>query len=409
MGDRQDIDALLIGALYGELDGDDRARLDAHLASHPGDRAALDGLRSTRAAVRDSGVTAGFGAVEPAAAVSARLLQEAARRAPAPPVGQGLLGFLASLFRPIAQHPALSATAALVLVIGIGSMMMKRGEWKVSQPAPQTASSSGAAGSGSAAANAEPATIAAPETPPGGYAVGLDNGVGAKQQAAGDDLDGLADERQLAAREHESAAEGRIAKDQPTAAKPAATRAAAKGAGSGYLEVDKRAAGSDLAMASPDSPPPVDRDGEDAPAVNRTAEESRPSIAPSMGGQVATSRGAVPAAPPPSIAQAPAPADPDAATLALKKEAENEAWARDQHARMVKLVNAGKCTEAGVIGAAIARKAPEYYQSAVANDRAVRSCQAYVDRARRAKAPAPKSKAGNQQQPERVDDLEQAK
>ncbi len=38
MADRQDIDALMVGALYGELDDGERARLEAHLASHPQDR-----------------------------------------------------------------------------------------------------------------------------------------------------------------------------------------------------------------------------------------------------------------------------------------------------------------------------------------------------------------------------------
>ena len=46
--DRQDIDALLIGALYGELTPADEARLAAHLDSHPTDRGALDDLKSAR-------------------------------------------------------------------------------------------------------------------------------------------------------------------------------------------------------------------------------------------------------------------------------------------------------------------------------------------------------------------------
>jgi hypothetical protein len=59
-------------------------------------------------------------------------------------------------------------------------------------------------------------------------------------------------------------------------------------------------------------------------------------------------------------------------------------------------VNAGRCT-----GPARSRRdrptRPRYYQSAVANDRAVRSCQAYVDQARRAKQPA---KAKNVAEPD---------
>src|SRR4051812_40922073 len=80
MVDRTDIDALLIGALYGELTPADEARLTAHLESHPADRTALDNLTRTRAAVRDSRILT-FQA-EPSQAISALLLQEASRRAP---------------------------------------------------------------------------------------------------------------------------------------------------------------------------------------------------------------------------------------------------------------------------------------------------------------------------------------
>ena len=58
MVDRQDIDALLIGALYGELTPADESRLAAHLESHPADRAALDDLTRARNAVRESGALA---------------------------------------------------------------------------------------------------------------------------------------------------------------------------------------------------------------------------------------------------------------------------------------------------------------------------------------------------------------
>jgi len=80
MTDRMDIDALLIGALYGELTPADEARLAAHLESHPADRTALADLTRTRATVRDSRIFARQW--DPPQAVSALLLQEAARRLP---------------------------------------------------------------------------------------------------------------------------------------------------------------------------------------------------------------------------------------------------------------------------------------------------------------------------------------
>lgn len=406
MGDRQDIDALLVGALYGELDGDDRARLDAHLASHPADRAALDGLRSTRDTLRDTGFTAAFGQLEPSASISAKLLQEAARRAPAAPVGEGLLSWFSNLFRPLGRHPALSAAAALVLVIGVGSMMMRRGEWKTSQPASKTALDQGPR---------EPATVDAPTpsagsaAPTAAYAVDLDDGLtGGEADGSGDKLA----QATGAGRGSAATLTRDLQKDAP-ATKPSTARVAKPSSPTnpGYLEVDKR--GGDVALRSAD-----DGDAEAEGALALSSDESRSDSAPAGAAareQATTGAGMIGGAPraeaPPAVAQAaPAPADPGVATAALKKEAENNAWAREQHTRMVKLAQAGKCLEVGPIGVELARKAPEYYQSTVVNDRALRQCISYVDRARKAKAPAPaKSRAGNSSQPDRVQDEINAK
>ncbi|MBK9031124.1 MAG: zf-HC2 domain-containing protein [Myxococcales bacterium] len=371
MGDRLDIDALLIGALYGELDGDDRARLDAHLASHPADRATLDGLRSTRALLVDHGAREFLGAAEPPSAISARLIQEAARRAPAPRIAAGgVFGFLAGLFRPIAAHPAMSAAAAMLIVIGAGTLMMRRGTLEVVQPPAPTVSSA-------APAIAPPPPVQAAPGAADGYAVTLDErgpaAAADEGRAQGAEVEGLTaklDGRALK-KERESA------KDATRAAKPTggtgstgvARGAATKGADNAFLEVDKAARGENVALRNAE-------DGDGAPANESVATGA----AAPVGKQAIASGGG-------GLAQPPA----DAPTAAVPKRSTDDAmlaWARDQHARMVKLVNQGRCTDAGQIGAEIARKAPDYYASAVANDRAVRSCKAYVDQARRAKQPA---------------------
>lgn len=360
MGDRLDIDALLIGALYGELDGDERARLDAHLASHPADRAALDSLRSTRAWLTDHHAREFLGAAEPANAISARLIQEAARRAPAPraAAGGGWLGFLGGLFRPIAAHPALSAAAAMLIVVGAGSLMMRHKSLEVAQPAAPPPAQLTAKAEATAAVAPAP-TVAAPAPAAGssaadGYQVSLDDG-------AKDSGEGLAESTGKPRKVSERASGGA----KPTAPTAGANRDRAADA-PGFLEVDKKALGADVAMRKDEAEP--------------AADEFSTTQAGLAGGAGGVGQGA--AAPTAPIADAPPmmaprPADPAITT-----------WARDQHARMVKLVNAGRCTEAGQVGAEIARRAPDYYQSAVANDRAVRSCQAYVDQARRAKQPA---------------------
>src|SRR5688572_30329263 len=76
MADRQDLDALMMGALYGELDAADRARLEVHLSNHPDDRAALEALDRTRGQVRKA--LAEVPEAEPPAGLSALLLREAA-------------------------------------------------------------------------------------------------------------------------------------------------------------------------------------------------------------------------------------------------------------------------------------------------------------------------------------------
>ncbi|HEX5063682.1 MAG TPA: hypothetical protein VFV99_30095 [Kofleriaceae bacterium] len=127
--DRQDIDALLIGALYGELTPADEARLAAHLDSHPTDRGALDDLKSARNAVRESRIFELQ--VDPPQAVSALLLQEAHRRAPkrAPErEHEGNEGWFYRFSRMFLAHPAMAAAAMLVLVVGVaGTLYMKKG------------------------------------------------------------------------------------------------------------------------------------------------------------------------------------------------------------------------------------------------------------------------------------------
>jgi hypothetical protein len=122
--DRLDIDALLIGALYGELTPADEARLTAHLESHPGDRGALDDLKVARAAVRESRIFELQ--AEPPQAISALLLQEAHRRAPKRVVsstGEEQESWFFRFTRVFMAHPAMAAAAMLVVVVGVFGVM----------------------------------------------------------------------------------------------------------------------------------------------------------------------------------------------------------------------------------------------------------------------------------------------
>jgi hypothetical protein len=382
MGTRLDIDALLVGALYGELDGDDRARLDAHLASHPDDRAALDGLRATRAFLVDHRARELLGAAEPPGAISARLLQEAARRAPVRRAPNGLWAFLAGLLRPIAAHPALSAAAVAMMVVGVGTIMTRDGRLEVAQPqidrpeAPRADQPLPFQPRPPTSAPAPPASAdPSPEAVNEGLAVSLDD-VAVARADADRARAGAATEKAL------GAATGATTGGGKPLSRP--TKEARKGAArdQAFLEVDKKDLGSDLAMREEDEG--YQGTGQGGAPVGGATSTTSLSVADgeAVGDSVAPAATARPVAPAPDRGAATAPPPPPA----------NEAWARDQHARMVRLVNDGRCTEAGQIGAEIARKAPDYYQSAIANDRALRSCKAYVEQARRAKAPAPKAK-----------------
>ncbi|HEX7844131.1 MAG TPA: hypothetical protein VF469_41935, partial [Kofleriaceae bacterium] len=166
MPDRIDIDALLIGALYGELTPADEALLAAHLESHPTDRTALADLTRTRAAVRDSRLLAVQ--LEPPQSISALLLQEASRRAPRPQArDRETASWFQRFVRSFMVHPAMAAAAMLVLVVGVAGTFYLRGtDLVVESPPPRViAAHDVAAPSPETTASSTPPAGAAPAAP----------------------------------------------------------------------------------------------------------------------------------------------------------------------------------------------------------------------------------------------------
>jgi len=162
MDDRTDIDALLISALYGELTPADEARLAAHLESHPADRTALADLTQTRATVRESRLVTVQ--VEPPQSVSARLLQEASRRAPgARRQGDPAAGWFYRFVRSFMAHPAMAAAAMLVLVVGVAATVyVRHGDSFVETRAPSAAPVQATVASAASPETVAPAPAAAP-------------------------------------------------------------------------------------------------------------------------------------------------------------------------------------------------------------------------------------------------------
>ena len=400
MLERQDIDALLVGALYGELSSTEQAQLTAHLESHPADRSALDDLKSVRERFTSSRIFEVQ--LEPPQSVSALLLQEAARRAPKQVIATDKKeSWFDRFVRSFIAHPAMAAAATLVLVLGVaGTIYLNGGE--TSQPrvaqSEETISknlsavpSEGAWGSSamnapmqaldpSATPRAAPA-VAAGDSKHDSVQVALDEDKIAKTGSVSSDLPrnreqiGFADGKaKQEAAHHGTASAVEVAKTAP-----------AKAAKGRYVEVPK------------EEPQPKDFEselqdssGKDVVAKNDRAEASRgagPGGGGAANGNFAGPAGTVaqqsrpsasPPPPPPSPVAATSAAEPPTAKPATKPDA-SLAWAKDQHARIIALVKDGKCSAAVPLAATLKTRAPDYYATNVATDRALKSCMQYVN------------------------------
>jgi anti-sigma factor RsiW len=363
MTDRQDIDALLVSALYGELDSSERARLDAHLSTHPEDRAALEAMERTRAQVR-RGIE-DMPTAEPPPSLSALLLQEAAnaaarsthrgaRATAAEAEDQGLWARFVAWAKPIALNPAYAGAFALLLVAGTATAYYVRTGGQVAEPELRRAD------------RGVDTTIAEPTAPPPPEE-GAMAGAPVKQEAADVesyrvDLDGVA------AADGDSKADKALERAKDAGGKGGAPKVArATGArredraAPGYIEVEKKPAAIDIKEAPAD---PSDEELKLALEDDAVARDgrSRKTASPTMGGAAATTGAGAAAQPEPSRA-----------------EPALEQWAQTSHARLKQLVADRKCPEAGRLGAEIKDRAPEYYAANVANDRAIRACKSYIE------------------------------
>jgi hypothetical protein len=439
--DRQDIDALLIGALYGELTPAEEAQLDAHLESHPADRQALDDLTAARTAIRDSRVFATL--LDPPQAVSALLLQEAARRSPRPARRESAEhdGWFARLRRSFMAHPAMAAAAMLVLCVGVaGSMYLRHGNKSFSEaqvaPAqladaeraaatstestismgaasqsPQSPQSQGRMIGGAAAGSGAPSDVAtgAVTTPPAAapaiaYQAGLadaqagpgtaqlaegrkgDSGNGLGRAAPDGFLDGRSGLRRGVA-PPARASKLVVHRDLPEVKElDAPLRYAPKkdvdGDDDGVASSRHGAAGGGIAStgAAPGAAPNAAREDRSA-----NTPPPPPPVAPPATKTVSkASTKPAPAATPAQLAADKAEAQESADSSKKKQAAQsaNDAWAHDQHQRLQQLVRAGNCTDAAPLAIAIANRAPDYYAANIATDRNIKQCLAYINDAR---------------------------
>jgi len=399
----QDIDALLVSALYGELTPADEARLATHLESHPADRGALADLKVARQAVRESRIFELQ--LDPPQAVSALLLQEAARRAPKRVVVDDTKRetWFSRFVRSFVAHPAMAAAATLVLVVGVaGTLYLKKGHDQFAEQTVVQTDRQVANGETAKAREVAPTVAAGPSQ--GSAATGADDGVtvaldedtrNAKTEGAGKDTT-KANEGKAAEAKNTAVAGDNLRR--PTIdpkrerSKPAVAQndiesnfdhaAAPKHQKGGYLEAH-----------SPD-PTPKDMDAPRGAKPDPTTETGFGNgvvaggvvapTAPGTGGStsVATPRAqpGPPPAPPPALATVDKPQSTAADKKAATKEdqASPNTWARDTHQRLLGLVKAGKCQDAAPLAVQIKNRAPDYYNAYVVNDRGLKQCMAYI-------------------------------
>lgn len=398
--DRQDIDALLIGALYSELTPADEARLATHLESHPADRGALADLKVAREAVAASRIFTVQ--LDPPQAVSALLLQEAHRRAPrrvvAPDANEG---WFARFARNFMAHPAMAAAAMLVLVMGgAGILWMKNGDSQFAdKQADQTAVTSGQ--------GAESMSVTAPAPAAGSAALGEGSAFGAalyeegqgqaKAELAigGATADGKADESRQR-RDEAQNAKGGEKKAMPRAVQVTTEDRAPKDLddkNDGDMAADKPVA-KKKAVSSASAAPGAAQGTTKSGALDFGGDTSANAVSgagPARGG-TAGGGYAQPPPPPTATKTAQKPSDTRTATVAAPtapkadaapapaKEAKTDVgWAKGEHARAVALAKSGDCAAAAKVALSVSIRASSYYAQYMATDRQLKQCAQYIN------------------------------
>ena len=430
MLDRIDIDALLIGSLYGELSAADEARLHAHLESHPADRSSLADFGRVRAALKASRILEIQ--LEPPQSVSALLMQEAARRAPKSVVAEEKgEGWFQRFVRSFAAHPAMAAAAMLVLVMGVAGLLYLKNDPYVEKtaeeaPTQQMPRDPMAAGS---AATVAPAPATATEAAPA-------------DQAAVTDRD-VAQDRKLEKEATGTSGSYRVdlAGDDSTKPPPAQPKAAPAQAASTTNAPAKKAADHGYLEVKTAKPTVKDLDDDESlkfkggtATVNRELKPSSETLetnerqdrladgransgAPAAG---AAAGGAGSGSAGPSTrdgkdvakevrAPAPPPPAPTVPTSADKSDdrprvVEDVTWARGQHQKLLEAAKSNDCRSAATYAVTLQARAPSYYAQNVENDRTLKPCSAYIAQQRDAEAERQRVRAGEKKPADRKAD-----
>ncbi len=386
MLDREDIDALLIGRLYGELSSADEARLQAYLAGTSAqaqaDKRALEDMTSARSAIRESRLLAEQ--VDPPQSISALLMQEAARRAPKQRSESE--GWFARFVRSFVAHPAMAAAATLVLVVAIGgSLYMRNGK----QLAEDRVSASEMAAPEMSAPADQREVLAAPTVaaaPGAGSAVigGLDTGVVEKRAQGDGYVVGLQEGGSKGRPEPVKAVPRGIAVTTPDYQPKELEEESPRKERANIVARDTKEAKKDeaqdkLGLVDDDARGPSVADSfgiAGAPAPTTEVSSDKQKAAPKKPAAPATT-----APPQPTTAPPPPPAD-----------AANESTEQKQHKAIVAAARAQRCDTATSLAVKLEESNPSYYDAEVKNDRDLKGCIQRIDQTvakKRAKKAAP--------------------
>ena len=414
----RDIDALMIDRLYDELDPVEGKRFDAHVEGCARCRAELAGLERTRAALRE------MPDEEPPSSLSAILLHEAARHAPAAPARaaapmeeeepRGVLAWLLGLLEPIVAHPAATAVATLVLVAGIAGSLYLRGDHHLVEPVIDESTSAA-----TAPALEPPAMVRMPDEnrPEGAAAAAGDEtvarGVGnqeADQAAAKNGALDLARNQQGYAADiatgdksviidglrDPSAGEIATKSAQPAPSRDRRMTARLEEATPTHRTVEP--AGRTNAVTGADML--VDLDDDTGPSNNKIADHKKTVTRKSGSKPVAGAAPDVPklSPPPPQTTTAEVKELEAAPSYRVYKDtgvaSEQQKlskqqvlrWARGKQQQLENLVRLKKCRDAARVANDILDRTPDFYYQKVGRSAAVKTCSGFVEAERKTRA-----------------------
>lgn len=404
MVDRQDIDALLISALYGELTPADEARLSTHLESHPADRTALADLTRARTALRESRILTVQ--LDPPQSISALLLQEAARRAPKTATAkepEAREGWFQRFVRSFASRPMMAAAAMLVVVIGVASTIKLSGGTDA-QMAKETSTLSHDERVESAA-DQSPRAASEPMLLQKGEVDGLKSG-----RQAGSSFDvTLADQQQQLQTETTNTSDVKTGEASASAKPDPAPKDTAKLEGATRpppaivkAKPSVRTDDNTYLDVRPSNPQPKELEDETNRDRKKPDTREKKKIdrgeagddQPNAGGGGAPG-GGTENAPTDTTTRAPSRNQTPAVTTPQptpgqgrvvsieeqKQEPEDTTAARGEHDKVVAAARANDCAKAGKLAADLAARAPGYYRTQIQTDRELRKCISHINAA----------------------------